>query len=156
MPRTTGAPEMTEAGGLERYYQGIRFAVAVKLASDQAPLPPVPDFEDTLERLLPPFSAAMDDGPQILPPPTLEPISRPSSTSTSASASLTQLPGISSLAAANAAVNSPQLRCVNNPQRRPDIRRWLSARNENYDAKTVFKHEIWSWQRRLCLDEPNR
>lgn len=45
----------------------------------------------------------MEEGPQILPPPTtLDPISRPSSTSTSASANPSQqLPGISALAASN-------------------------------------------------------
>jgi hypothetical protein len=60
----------------------------------------------------------MEDGPQILPPPSIDPISRPSSTSTSASASLTQLPGISSLAASNGASNNPpqpQLRATNAP-----------------------------------------
>lgn len=58
-----------------------------------------------------PAKPTMEDGPQILPPPSIEPISRPSSTSTSASASLTQLPGISSLAASNgASTSSPQLR----------------------------------------------
>ncbi|KAF6841962.1 GATA transcription factor [Colletotrichum plurivorum] len=44
-----------------------------------------------------------------LPTTNLEPISRPSSTCTSASASLQQLPGISALAQASAA-SSPQLR----------------------------------------------
>ncbi|WYZ45413.1 hypothetical protein EsH8_VIII_000729 [Colletotrichum jinshuiense] len=43
-----------------------------------------------------------------LPPTTLEPISRPSSTSTSAS--VPHLPGISALAQANSATSSPQLR----------------------------------------------
>ncbi|KAF7546979.1 hypothetical protein G7Z17_g8044 [Cylindrodendrum hubeiense] len=57
----------------------------------------------------------MEEGPQILPPPTLEPISRPSSASTAASASLTQLPGISSLAAVSAATASPQTRPLNGP-----------------------------------------
>ncbi|KAH7017481.1 hypothetical protein EDB80DRAFT_286769 [Ilyonectria destructans] len=57
----------------------------------------------------------MEEGPQILPPPTLEPISRPSSASTAASASLTQLPGISSLAAVSAATASPQSRPSNGP-----------------------------------------
>ncbi|KAJ9154810.1 GATA type zinc finger protein asd-4 [Pleurostoma richardsiae] len=48
-------------------------------------------------------------GPQLLPPPaTLEPISRPSSTSTQAS--LSQLPGISSIATGNASADSPQTR----------------------------------------------
>ncbi|ROW09464.1 hypothetical protein VMCG_02223 [Cytospora schulzeri] len=54
-----------------------------------------------------------DQGPGVLPPPaTLEPISRPSSTSTTASQTQ-QLPGISSIAAAAAAAaaatSSPQL-----------------------------------------------
>ncbi|KAI9171082.1 GATA type zinc finger protein asd-4 [Paramyrothecium foliicola] len=59
----------------------------------------------------------MEDGPQILPPPpSIDPISRPSSTSTSASASLTQLPGISSLGPNNgASAESPQLRATNAP-----------------------------------------
>ncbi|KAF3811533.1 GATA type zinc finger protein asd-4 [Colletotrichum gloeosporioides] len=56
----------------------------------------------------------MEEGTALsgLPPPptTLEPISRPSSTSTSASASLQQLPGISALAQANSTTSSPQLR----------------------------------------------
>lgn len=52
-----------------------------------------------------------------LPPTTLEPISRPSSTSTSASASLHQLPGISALAQANSTTSSPQLRYVNTRKR---------------------------------------
>ncbi|KAF0314985.1 hypothetical protein GQ607_017789 [Colletotrichum asianum] len=58
----------------------------------------------------------MEEGTALsgLPPPptTLEPISRPSSTSTSASASLQQLPGISALAQANSTTSSPQLRYV--------------------------------------------
>ncbi|KAK1995487.1 GATA zinc finger protein [Colletotrichum falcatum] len=47
-----------------------------------------------------------------LPQTNIEPISRPSSTSTSesASASLPQLPGISALAQANSATSSPQMR----------------------------------------------
>ncbi|KAH7149920.1 hypothetical protein B0J13DRAFT_278641 [Dactylonectria estremocensis] len=57
----------------------------------------------------------MEEGPQILPPPTLEPISRPSSASTAASASLTQLPGISSLAAVSAATASPPSRPLSGP-----------------------------------------
>ncbi|KUI68169.1 GATA type zinc finger protein asd-4 [Cytospora mali] len=57
-----------------------------------------------------------DQGPGVLPPPTtLEPISRPSSTSTNAS-QIQQLPGISSIAAAAAAAaavtSSPQLRAA--------------------------------------------
>ncbi|GJC88288.1 putative GATA zinc finger [Colletotrichum tofieldiae] len=49
-----------------------------------------------------------------LPQTNIEPISRPSSTSTSesASASLPQLPGISALAQANSATSSPQMRYV--------------------------------------------
>ncbi|KAL7922265.1 hypothetical protein ACQKWADRAFT_83837 [Trichoderma austrokoningii] len=48
------------------------------------------------------------DEAQVLPPPPIEPISRPSSTSTSASANVQQLPGIASLAASNAAAEPPQ------------------------------------------------
>ncbi|KAM0250395.1 hypothetical protein ACHAP5_002194 [Fusarium lateritium] len=49
-----------------------------------------------------------DDGTQLLPPSGLDPISRPDSTSTTASASLPQhvLPGFSALAAANAATDA--------------------------------------------------
>ncbi|OAQ69039.1 zinc finger protein [Pochonia chlamydosporia 170] len=53
--------------------------------------------------------------PQILPQVT-EPISRPSSTSTSASANLQQLPAITALAASNVAQISPQLRATAAPQ----------------------------------------
>ncbi|KAJ3516052.1 hypothetical protein NM208_g14897 [Fusarium decemcellulare] len=53
----------------------------------------------------------MEDETQLLPPTGIEPISRPDSASTTASTSLPQLPGISALAAANAATASPpQLR----------------------------------------------
>lgn len=56
----------------------------------------------------------MEDSPQMLSHTSLDPISRPSSTSTSASASLAHLPGIQTLAAVNAAAaaapNSPQLK----------------------------------------------
>ncbi|KAL7899355.1 hypothetical protein HDV64DRAFT_226561 [Trichoderma sp. TUCIM 5745] len=48
------------------------------------------------------------DEAQVLPPPPIEPISRPSSTSTSASANVQQLPGIASLAASNATAEPPQ------------------------------------------------
>ncbi|GJN80707.1 hypothetical protein PLIIFM63780_004235 [Purpureocillium lilacinum] len=62
----------------------------------------------------------MEDGLQMLPPQAADPISRPSSTSTSASANLPQLPGIAALAASNAANNatpeSPQLRATAAPQ----------------------------------------
>ncbi|KAM0219950.1 hypothetical protein ACHAPQ_001154 [Fusarium lateritium] len=49
-----------------------------------------------------------EDGTQLLPPSGLDPISRPDSTSTTASASLPQhvLPGFSALAAANAATDA--------------------------------------------------
>lgn len=74
---------------------------------------PLPAAIRSLDFDLPPFrSMMMEDGPAILPlppPATLEPISRPSSTSTSASF---QLPGIQSLAAGGSATNSPQLRYV--------------------------------------------
>ncbi|RFU74853.1 gata transcription factor [Trichoderma arundinaceum] len=53
---------------------------------------------------------------QVLPPPPIEPISRPSSTSTSASANVQQLPGIASLAASNATADSPQQRAPPIPQ----------------------------------------
>ncbi|MBE3046579.1 hypothetical protein IMZ48_29425 [Candidatus Bathyarchaeota archaeon] len=53
----------------------------------------------------------MEDGTQVLPlPHALESISRPSSASTSAS--LPQLPRISSLASNNSASESPQMRYV--------------------------------------------
>ncbi|UNI21602.1 GATA zinc finger protein 3 [Purpureocillium takamizusanense] len=62
----------------------------------------------------------MEDGLQMLPPQTADPISRPSSTSTSASATLPHLPGIAALAASNAAnsttPDSPQLRATSAPQ----------------------------------------
>ncbi|KAE9570968.1 hypothetical protein CGMCC3_g12912 [Colletotrichum fructicola] len=65
----------------------------------------------------------MEEGTALsgLPPPptTLEPISRPSSTSTSASASLQQLPGISALAQANSTTSSPQLRTATIPAPAP-------------------------------------
>ncbi|KAL2281668.1 hypothetical protein FJTKL_11546 [Diaporthe vaccinii] len=62
----------------------------------------------------------MEEGQGGLPPPaTLEPISRPSSTSTTASHSHQQLPGISSIAAAAAAAaaatstsSPPQMRAM--------------------------------------------
>ncbi|KAG5998837.1 hypothetical protein E4U43_002356, partial [Claviceps pusilla] len=57
----------------------------------------------------------MDD-PQQLPAQTTDPISRPSSTSTTASANLQQLPGISALAVSNTAQDSPQLRATVAPQ----------------------------------------
>ncbi|KAI1409110.1 hypothetical protein F5Y13DRAFT_170709 [Hypoxylon sp. FL1857] len=47
-------------------------------------------------------------------PAALEPISRPSSTS-STTASVAQLPGVSALAAAGSATSSPQLRATNAP-----------------------------------------
>lgn len=53
----------------------------------------------------------MDD-PQPLPTQITDPISRPSSTSTTASANLQQLPGISALAASDTVQNSLQLRSV--------------------------------------------
>ncbi|KAL7950200.1 hypothetical protein V8C42DRAFT_309779 [Trichoderma barbatum] len=53
---------------------------------------------------------------QVLPPPPIEPISRPSSTSTSASANVQQLPGIASLAASNATAEAPQQRPPPIPQ----------------------------------------
>ncbi|KAK2064367.1 hypothetical protein LY76DRAFT_84802 [Colletotrichum caudatum] len=55
-----------------------------------------------------------------LPQTNIEPISRPSSTSTSesASASLPQLPGISALAQANSATSSPQMRDSRDRSRR--------------------------------------
>ncbi|KAI1445378.1 hypothetical protein F5Y02DRAFT_131100 [Annulohypoxylon stygium] len=49
-----------------------------------------------------------------LPPATLEPISRPSSTS-SATASIAQLPGVSALATTNSTTSSPQLRATSTP-----------------------------------------
>ncbi|RDA96209.1 hypothetical protein CP533_1708 [Ophiocordyceps camponoti-saundersi (nom. inval.)] len=58
----------------------------------------------------------MEDGIQMLPPQSADPISRASSTSTSASASLPQLPGIAALAASNAAPETPQLRATAAPQ----------------------------------------
>ncbi|CCE28031.1 probable GATA type zinc finger protein asd4 [Claviceps purpurea 20.1] len=57
----------------------------------------------------------MDD-PQPLPTQTTDPISRPSSTSTTASANLQQLPGISALAASDTVQNSLQLRATVAPQ----------------------------------------
>ncbi|KAG5980206.1 hypothetical protein E4U55_004279 [Claviceps digitariae] len=57
----------------------------------------------------------MDD-PQPLPTQTTDPISRPSSTSTTASANLQQLPGISALAVSNTTQDSPQLRATVAPQ----------------------------------------
>ncbi|KAK2595317.1 GATA zinc finger protein 3 [Conoideocrella luteorostrata] len=53
---------------------------------------------------------------QVLPQATTDPISRPSSTSTSASANLQQLPSISAIAASNAALSSPQSRASAAPQ----------------------------------------
>ncbi|KAL2111690.1 hypothetical protein VUR80DRAFT_9537 [Thermomyces stellatus] len=56
----------------------------------------------------------MEDGTQVLPlPHSLEPISRPSSASTSAS--VPQLPGISSLAPNNSASETPQTRTTSAP-----------------------------------------
>ncbi|KAH7328298.1 hypothetical protein B0I35DRAFT_14429 [Stachybotrys elegans] len=75
----------------------------------------------------------MEDGPQILPPPTLEPISRPSSTSTSASATLPQLPGISSLNPSNGAAStgSPQLRYYAPPTKGAAVRKpWYSKKKK--------------------------
>ncbi|QPG94929.1 hypothetical protein C2857_007347 [Epichloe festucae Fl1] len=54
--------------------------------------------------------------PQALSTQMTDPISRPSSTSTSASVNLQQLPGISALAASNIAQSSPQLRATAAPQ----------------------------------------
>ncbi|GAB0138834.1 hypothetical protein EsDP_00007056 [Epichloe bromicola] len=54
--------------------------------------------------------------PQALSTQMTNPISRPSSTSTSASVNLQQLPGISALAASNIAQSSPQLRATAAPQ----------------------------------------
>lgn len=88
------------------------------------PLPaltPPPDFERPLLR------PVMEDGPQLLPPPaTLEPISRPSSASTQAS--LSQLPGIASIAAGTPSTSSPQLR---------------SVRKRNKWQPVVFR--VWDW-----------
>ncbi|KAG8425182.1 hypothetical protein J3458_001911 [Metarhizium acridum] len=57
----------------------------------------------------------MMEEPSTLPQ-TSEPISRPSSTSTSVSANLQQLPAISALAVSNAAQSPPQLRATAAPQ----------------------------------------
>ncbi|PNY27656.1 GATA type zinc finger protein asd-4 [Tolypocladium capitatum] len=54
----------------------------------------------------------MEDSLQMLPPHSVDPISRPSSTSTSASATLPQLPGIAVLATSNAAPEPPQPRAT--------------------------------------------
>ncbi|KAI9645635.1 GATA zinc finger protein 3 [Ciborinia camelliae] len=72
-------------------------------------------------RDLPPFrmSPSMSDGRQSLPiMPPMDPISRPSSTSTVNSSlhhstSLPQLPGLSALASIASGTNSPQLRAFN-------------------------------------------
>ncbi|POR36303.1 GATA type zinc finger protein asd-4, partial [Tolypocladium paradoxum] len=58
----------------------------------------------------------MEDGPQMFLPHSVDPMSRLSSTSTSASATLPQLAGIAALAASNAAPESPQLRATAAPQ----------------------------------------
>ncbi|KAI2780834.1 hypothetical protein F4815DRAFT_469279 [Daldinia loculata] len=55
----------------------------------------------------------MEEGTVPLPA-TLDPISRPSSTS-STTASVAQLPGVSALAAAGSATSSPQLRATHTP-----------------------------------------
>lgn len=53
---------------------------------------------------------------QVVPVPAADSISRPSQTSALVSASLQQLPGLSMLAASNAAQESPQLRATAAPQ----------------------------------------
>ncbi|KAI1845753.1 hypothetical protein JX266_008118 [Neoarthrinium moseri] len=53
----------------------------------------------------------MEDG-AAAPLPTLEPISRPSSTATTASEAIAQLPGISALATGASTASSPQQRSV--------------------------------------------
>ncbi|KAG6032929.1 hypothetical protein E4U41_007087 [Claviceps citrina] len=58
----------------------------------------------------------MDDPQSLTTQQTVDPISRPSSTSTTASANLQQLPGISALAVSNEAPKSPQLRATVAPQ----------------------------------------
>ncbi|KAK1594403.1 GATA zinc finger protein [Colletotrichum navitas] len=65
-----------------------------------------------------------------LPQTNIEPISRPSSTSTSesASASLPQLPGISALAQANSATSSPQMRYRK-------VVRWLKPTRGRSDSR---------------------
>lgn len=58
-----------------------------------------------------------EDGAQLLQQTGLDPISRPDSTSTSASASLPHvLPGISALAAANAATEATSQLRYDNPR----------------------------------------
>ncbi|KAK5998612.1 GATA type zinc finger protein asd-4 [Cladobotryum mycophilum] len=58
----------------------------------------------------------MDESTQILSHASMDPISRPSSTSTSGSVNMQHLPGISSLATSNPATESPQSRPANIPQ----------------------------------------
>jgi hypothetical protein len=53
----------------------------------------------------------MEEGPAV-PLPTLEPISRPSSTATTASEAIAQLPSIQALATGGPTISSPQPRLV--------------------------------------------
>ena len=106
-------------------------------------LTPPPDVE------LPPVRAIMEEAPQVLPPlpATLEPISRPSSTSTQGSAAHShtqlsaQLPGITSLAAGAPATSSPTIRLV----KQPDA---TSSRPSFESAEREGRHEERNWSGR--------
>ena len=98
----------------------------------------------------------MEEAPQVLPPlpVTLEPISRPSSTSTQGSAAHShtqlsaQLPGITSLAAGAPATSSPPIRLVSQSDAASSLPRPARL------AEREGKHEERNWRgRRVGLTE---
>ena len=96
---------------------------------------PSSHVSETLD--LPPFRVLMEEnggGPGLQPlglPATLEPISRPSSTSSQLS--LPHLPGISSLASGTPVSGSPQLRSVLQ-ESTPVIQVWLAGLDQRRPA----------------------